>query len=44
MAGGGCARKIRCVLKNGGQYQFYVDSMRQQGEGRLFQEFLELKK
>lgn len=31
------------VFEKGGQYQFYVDSMRQQGEGRLFQEFLELK-
>jgi exodeoxyribonuclease VII large subunit len=31
------------VYEKGGQYQFYVDSMRQQGEGRLFQEFLELK-
>ena len=31
------------VYEKGGQYQFYVDSMRQQGEGKLFQEFLELK-
>jgi exodeoxyribonuclease VII large subunit len=32
------------VYEKGGQYQFYVDSMRLQGEGRLYQEFLRLKR
>jgi exodeoxyribonuclease VII large subunit len=31
------------VYEKGGQYQFYVDAIRSQGEGRLFQEFLRLK-
>ena len=31
------------VYEKGGQYQFYVDSLRQQGEGKLFQEFICLK-
>ena len=31
------------VYEKGGQYQFYVDSLRQQGEGKLFKEFLRLK-
>lgn len=32
------------VYEKGGQYQFYVDSLRLQGEGKLFQEFLRLKR
>jgi exodeoxyribonuclease VII large subunit len=32
------------VYEKGGQYQFYVDSMRLQGEGKLYQEFLRLKR
>lgn len=32
------------VYEKGGQYQFYVDSLRSQGEGKLFQEFLRLKR
>ncbi|MGV8025943.1 MAG: exodeoxyribonuclease VII large subunit [Anaerolineaceae bacterium] len=32
------------VYEKGGQYQFYADSMRLQGEGKLFQEFLRLKR
>jgi len=31
------------VYEKGGQYQFYADTIRSQGEGRLFQEFLRLK-
>lgn len=31
------------VYEKGGQYQFYVDAVRLQGEGRLYQEFLRLK-
>ncbi len=31
------------VYEKGGQYQFYVDSLRQQGEGKLFHEFIRLK-
>jgi exodeoxyribonuclease VII large subunit len=31
------------VYEKGGQYQFYVDSLRQQGEGKLFKEFMRLK-
>jgi exodeoxyribonuclease VII large subunit len=30
--------------EKGGQYQFYVDSLRLQGEGKLYQEFLRLKR
>lgn len=32
------------VYEKGGQYQFYVDSLRLQGEGKLYQEFLRLKR
>jgi exodeoxyribonuclease VII large subunit len=32
------------VYEKGGQYQFYIDSLRLQGEGKLFQEFLRLKR
>ena len=32
------------VYEKGGQYQFYVDSLRFHGEGKLFQEFLRLKR
>lgn len=32
------------VYEKGGQYQFYVDSIRTQGEGKLYQEFLRLKR
>lgn len=32
------------VYEKGGQYQFYIDSLRPQGEGKLFQEFLRLKR
>ena len=32
------------VYEKGGQYQFYVDSMRLQGEGKLYQDFLQLKR
>lgn len=31
------------VYEKGGQYQFYGDAIRSQGEGKLFQEFLRLK-
>ena len=31
------------VYEGGGQYQLYVDGVREAGEGRLFQEFLRLK-
>ena len=31
------------VYEGGGQYQLYVDGIRAAGEGRLYQEFLELK-
>jgi len=32
------------VYEKGGQYQFYVDSMRLQGEGKLYQDFIRLKR
>lgn len=38
------ARGSVSVYEQSGQYQLYVEEMRQAGEGRLYQEFLRLKK